>query len=75
MSTGTNIYGPFEAGFQSGFACESGSNGDCDGGVDVPTCYYELQKECDNNAVDAAFFVTFKDPSLVFFLILWSMIM
>ena len=53
---GTNVYGPFEAGFTPGQACSSGNVGDCDGGVDVPTCIYELQKECEGNSVNHGMF-------------------
>ena len=55
---GTNVYGPFEAGFNVGVACvnKSSTAGDCLDGVDVPTCLYELQYECEGNEVDIDMF-------------------
>eukprot|EP00301_Raphidiophrys_heterophryoidea_P020338 c5061_g1_i1.p1 GENE.c5061_g1_i1~~c5061_g1_i1.p1 ORF type:complete len:358 (-),score=57.69 c5061_g1_i1:324-1352(-) len=47
LSGGTNIYGPFEAGFSAGFACTSSSDsGSCVAGLDVATCEAELQLSC-----------------------------
>ena len=45
LSGGVNIYGPFDAGFVLGQACNN-SKGECDAGSDVETCQAQLQYQC-----------------------------
>ena len=49
LSSGVNVYGPFEAGFTEGQICEGGS---CEGGVDVATCERKMAHECSIDPSD-----------------------
>ena len=43
ITSGTNMFGPFEAGFQLNQVCQGGS---CEGGVDVKLCEQKMAYEC-----------------------------
>jgi len=45
ITSGVNVYGPFDAGFTQGFACDN-NLGECDAGTDVFLCTAKLEYEC-----------------------------
>ena len=49
LSSGVNVYGPFEAGFTDGQICDGGS---CEGGVDVLMCERKMALECGMSPSD-----------------------
>ena len=48
LSGGVNIYGPFEAGFTLGQACNN-NKGECAAGSDVATCEAQLKYQCGSD--------------------------
>lgn len=47
---GSEVYGPLEAGFTLGQACDN-DLGECDYGWDLHTCLYVLEKQCGTDHV------------------------